>query len=57
MDSFHSKSIDNAFNRLVHIEHEVFEDIEFLIQLGGKIITSIIKSLRSIYNYVCALWE
>jgi hypothetical protein len=56
VESFHPKSIDNAYQRLVHIESEVFEDIEFLIHLGGKIITSMINSLQSAYNYICAWW-
>jgi hypothetical protein len=57
VESFHPKSIDNAYQRLEHIGSEVFEDLEFLIHLGGKIITTTINSLQSIYNLVVsALW-
>jgi len=55
-ESFHSKSIDNAYDRLMLIESEVFEDIEFLVRLGGKIITSMINSLQGAYHYVSSLW-
>lgn len=54
VESFHPTSSDNAYQRLEHIGSEVFEDMEFLIHLGGKIITTTINSLQSIYNLVCA---
>lgn len=56
VESFHSTSIDNAYQRLTHIESEVFEDMEFLIHQGGKIITSLINSLQGAYHFVSSLW-
>jgi hypothetical protein len=48
---FYSKSFDDAYSRLMHIEHEVFEDMEVLIHFGERIITSFTIFLTNIYGF------
>jgi len=50
-ETFYSKSTDNAYSRLMHIEHEVFEDMELLIHFGERIIASFTIFLTNIYGF------